>query len=207
MLFRLIARHLRTPDGLFGRLVGRLMNVGNRPMNRAALDALDLGPSHRVLEVGFGGASLLDELLRRTPEGHVAGLELSETMLERARRRFRHAIERGALTLKHGVVEELPFGDDRFDRAFTVNTLYFWTDPARAADELVRVLAPGGRVVIAYGRVEDLKRLPPTQYGFRLWERDEVENLLRDAGFERITSEESVSARRSFVLTSGARPA
>jgi SAM-dependent methyltransferase len=183
------------------------MNVGNRPMNRAAVDALDLAPSHRVLEVGFGGASLLDELIRRTPQGHVTGLELSATMLERARSRFYSAVDQGVLTLEEGAVEAIPFDDASFDRAFTVNTIYFWSDPERAAREFARVLAPGGRVVIGYGRVEDLKRLPPTQYGFRLWERDEVEALLRGAGFEAVASDETVNARRSFILTSGTAPA
>lgn len=206
MLFRLIARHLRTPDGLFGQLIARLMNVGNRPMNRATLEALDLEAGHRVLEVGFGGASLFDDLLRRTPEGAVAGLELSDTMLHRAERRFRSAIEQGRLNLKRGSVEAIPFGDARFDRAFTVNTIYFWSDPEQAARELARVLTPGGRLCVAYGRVEDLKRLPPTQYGFRLWERDEVEALLRGAEFEAIASAETVDARRSFILTSASVP-
>ncbi|MEP0547934.1 MAG: class I SAM-dependent methyltransferase [Rhodothermales bacterium] len=205
-MFRLIARHLRTPDGLFGRLIARLMNVGNRPMNRATLEALGLEAGHRVLEIGFGGASLFDELLRRTPEGAVAGLELSDTMRHRAERQFRLAIEQGRLDLKRGSVEAIPFGDASFDRAFTVNTIYFWSDPERAARELARVLTPGGRLCIAYGRVEDLQRLPPTQYGFRLWERDEVESLLRGAGFEAIESDETVDARRSFILTSATAP-
>lgn len=182
------------------------MNAGNRPMNRATLGALDLEPAHRVLEVGFGGASLLDDLVRRTPDGHVAGLELSSTMLEQARRRFRVAIERGALDLRLGTVEALPFEDASFDRVFTVNTVYFWPDPERAARELARVLAPAGRLVVAYSRPEDMRRLPPTQYGFRIWEHKEVEALLRGAGFVAVASDESVTPRRSFILTSGTTP-
>ena len=204
--YRLVARHLRTPSGPFGRLIARLMNAGNRPMNRATLEALGLERGHRVLEIGFGGGSLLDDLVQKTPEGHVAGLELSDTMLARARRRFRPAIERGDLALTHGSVDALPFDDASFDRAFTVNTIYFWPDPERAARELVRVLAPAGRLVVTYSRPEDMHRLPPTQFGFRIWERDEVEALFREAGFKAVASEESVNPRRSFILTAGRRP-
>lgn len=207
MLTKLIARHLRTPTGLLGRLVARLMNVGNRPMNLAALDALALTPAHRVLEVGFGGASLLGPLLHRTPQGHVAGLELSSTMRARAERRFQDAVRRGQLTLAQGTVEAMPFDDDAFDRAFTVNTIYFWPDPEGAAAELRRVLAPAGRLVIAYGRVEDMRRLPPTRHGFRLWTPAEVEALLQGAGFVDIATSETVDARRAFMLTSATAPA
>jgi arsenite methyltransferase len=205
MLSRLIARHLRTPRGWFGRLVGRLMNAGNRPMNLAALDALSVEPSHRVLEVGFGGGSMLSELLDRVPHGSVSGLELSDTMLERAGRAFRKDVQGGRLVLKHGVVEEIPFPDAGFDRILTVNTIYFWTEPAAAARELLRVTARTGRVVVGYGRVEDMKRLPPTKHGFRLWSPAEVEKLLSDAGFVAVRSDERVSPRRSFVLTTASR--
>jgi hypothetical protein len=52
-----------------------------------------------------------------------------------------------------------------------------------------------------------MQRLPPTQYGFRIWEPSEVEALLRETGFDAVESTESVSPRRSFVLTTGLRPA
>lgn len=38
-----------------------------------------------------------------------------------------------------------PFGDEGFDRLFTVNTIYFWEDPAHTLSEVHRVLKPGGR--------------------------------------------------------------
>lgn len=69
------------------------MNRFNRGMHAAAADALGLSRSDRVLEVGFGGATLLEELFRRVPEGSVTGLELSETMLRGARHRLRREIE------------------------------------------------------------------------------------------------------------------
>jgi SAM-dependent methyltransferase len=206
MIAQLLARHLRTPAGLFGRLVARLMNIGNRPMNLAALEALAVAPHHHILEIGFGGGSLLKALLDQTPEGKVVGLDISPTMVERARKLFKAAVENKHLVLTIGEVEELTFPDAAFDRILTVNTIYFWANPEKAARELRRVTAPQGRLVVGYGRVEDMKRLPPTRYNFRLYSPEEVERLMLDAGFALVRSEEFVTPKRSFILTTAINP-
>jgi hypothetical protein len=53
-----------------------------------------------------------------------------------------------------------------FDKACTVNTIYFWSDAAASAFELYRVIAAGGRLVIGFAPRETLDRLPVTEHGF-----------------------------------------
>jgi arsenite methyltransferase len=177
------------------------MNRLNRGMHAAAADTLAPGPGDRVLEVGFGGGTLLEELLRRTPEGRVSGLELSETMLHRARRRLRRHLETGRLALQGGTVDRLPFASGAFDGAVSVNTVYFWPDPFQSLSELHRVLAPGGRLVLGYGAPEAMAAMPFTAHGFRLYAVDEVEALLRKAGFDGIASRSHGQGRGAFVVT------
>ena len=205
-LARLVAGQLRTPSGLGGRLIAWVMNRFNRGMHVAAAAALAPGRADRVLEVGFGGATLLEELLRRVPEGSVTGLELSETMLKGARHRLRREIGRGRLALHEGTVDRLPFPDGAFDRVVSLNTIYFWSDAGRGLRELRRVLAPGGRLLLGYGDLDAMAAMPFTAHGFRLYQADEVEGLLRSAGFEAVVSRRHGRGRDAFVLTEAGTP-
>jgi arsenite methyltransferase len=202
-MFRALAAQLRRPSGLFGRLVARLMNAVNRPMNREALAALAPAPESRVLEVGFGGGAMLRMLLDAAPEGKVAGLDLSPTMIERARRTFAAELRAGRLELREGAIERIPFGDASFDRVLTSNTLYFWSDPAAAVGEAHRVLAPAGRFVVAYGTAESMRDDPVTRHGFTVYETEEVERMLRAAGFHAVDTRLHGAGRTAFAVTVG----
>ncbi|MGH2805345.1 MAG: class I SAM-dependent methyltransferase, partial [Thermoleophilaceae bacterium] len=110
-------------------------------VNRSAVDRLGLAGHESVLEVGCGCGGALGPILRGT-RGFVAGVELSDVMLEETRRRFRRALKRGRLELKRGEAAAIPYGDERFDHALATQTIHFWSDPVAGLRELVRVLRP-----------------------------------------------------------------
>jgi ubiquinone/menaquinone biosynthesis C-methylase UbiE len=105
-------------------------------------------------------------------------------------RRFARDVASGRLELEAASVEALPFASVSAKKACTVNTLYFWDDPAAALREFLRVLEPGGRLVIGFSPRETLQRIPVTQHGFTLYDADEVRDLLRQAGFGAIEMRE-----------------
>jgi ubiquinone/menaquinone biosynthesis C-methylase UbiE len=94
----------------------------------------------RVLEVGCGAGHVLQtfENTRRT------GIDLSPTMLARARRRLGHSV-----TLLQGAAEQLPFPDASFDIVVCTEVLEHTVAPERVLRELMRVAAPAGRVVVS----------------------------------------------------------
>ena len=125
----LIAKQLGRPSGWFGRYVmGRFLNRKTAAHNEMVRQELAPAPGDRVLEVGFGGAALLERLSAEASNGSVAGVEISDEMLALARKRLRGPIAAGRVVLTRGSVEALPFGDEEFDKACTVNTTYFWSD-------------------------------------------------------------------------------
>jgi len=182
-----LARQLRKPSGFLGRhVISRLLDRANNVRQEMTLEQLAPEPGDRVLEVGFGGGGLLDRVQRRVPEGFVAGVEISPAMLEHARRRFAHRIQSGRFELALGRTEDLPYPAARFDKVYTVNTIYFWSDPALALAELRRVLRPGGLLLITFAPRSVMRHHWVAGRGYRLHEAEEVQALLERARFTEV---------------------
>lgn len=95
----------------------------------------------RVLDLGCGTGRIAKELADRGAQ--VSGVDPSPAMLEQARARCGRAVD-----LRRASAEELPFRDASFERT-VLHLVVHLLDRPRAFAELARVLAPGGRVVIA----------------------------------------------------------
>ena len=175
-------------------------------MNRLTFDELRLQPEDRVLEVGFGGGELLGWILGwilGATSGQVVGLDVSEAMVERARRRFSGE---GRLRLFQGSVEAVPLPTASIDKACSVNNIYFWPDPEAGMAELARVIRPGGNLAICFEPAEELRKWPGHRFGFRLYSEDNVRVLMREAGFGSIRSVEGTGRKPDrFLLLSGER--
>jgi arsenite methyltransferase len=193
---RYIAAQLRKPHGAFGRaLIAPLLNRANAAMNERTLTALDLRASDRVLEVGFGGGALLNAMAAAHPTAELHGADFSRDMVLRGAGGI-------AARLICASVDHLPYAAATFTRICTVNTIYFWPDCAAAFAELRRVLAPGGRLVVAFGDAESMGKMAVTRYGFSLYQADEVAAFFQAAGFasiERTPSHDGIS--RFWTMT------
>ena len=185
---RFIARQLSRPTGFFGRIMGRLMNWHNAKLNSYALRQLELAPSDRVLEVGFGGGVTLPSLIAGA--AFVGGVDRSSDMVRRAKAMFSEAVSAGRADFREGNVEELPFEASSFGKVCTVNTIYFWSSLDAGFAEIRRVLLPGGRVVVGFVPKEqmDPMGMPPDIFTSRAPE--DVVAALRKAGFSDVRIEQ-----------------
>jgi ubiquinone/menaquinone biosynthesis C-methylase UbiE len=112
----------------------------------------------RVLEAGCGTGLILKAV---APLASAAvGIDLSTGMLQKARAR--------GLSVVHGSVTDLPFGDGEFDLAYSFKVLAHVERIERAMGELARVVRPGGHVIAEFynpwslrGLIKRLK--PPTR--------------------------------------------
>ncbi len=117
---------------------------GPRGEERMAVDMLSLAGGESVLDVGCGPGNFTRVFARASGEGIVVGLDASQTMLARA------VADTDAANVVYVRADacSLPFRDGSFAAVCCFAALYLIEHPMRAIDELVRVLAPGGRLAL-----------------------------------------------------------
>lgn len=126
------------------------------PETTWSVELLDLQPTDRVLDIGFGAGRGLALALRRSPQGHVTGIDLSTTMIEVAARRNRVARMAGQLALLRGDIIALPFQEQRFDKVVSVHTFYFWPEPYALFLQILPLLTTHGRAVTTFATAHTL---------------------------------------------------
>jgi SAM-dependent methyltransferase len=196
-------RQLAHPKGEAGLQIAEMLNETNTGMTTAATDALNIGDGNILLELGHGNCGHLDMLLARANEIQYFGLEVSQDMYREASRRNASKVDSGAANFYLYDGEVLPFEDETFDRVMTVNTIYFWKDPAALSKELARVMKPGGLIALAFGEKTFMKDLPFTRESFTLVDSDEVVMWLELAGLtikEKLSKTEKVKTRAGDLV-------
>ena len=118
------------------------------PARVALLDAADVGPGTRLLDIGCGSGELCAAAAERGAV--VAGIDAAEGMIAIARRRVPDG------DLRVGAIDTLPWADATFDLVTAVNALQFADDFMDALREAARVARPGGVVAVCnWGRRAD----------------------------------------------------
>ena len=205
-LDRLTAQQLRHPRGFFGRRVAQRMNAVNLEIYDLALTNLAIEANHALLDIGFGGGPAFRRLCSLVPNGHVAGVDSSKTMLARATKSFADLIAAGRLSIHPGTFQRLPFQTHRFNTVFTVNTIYFWQDPAAVLSEIGRVLKPDGTLVIGFRTPDTAQQARWQSYGFVYRSQDDIRTLCADSGFAEIEFVEQAGSIMNFACALARRP-
>ena len=122
----------------------------NRMCAAWVIDLLDVQPSDKVLEVGFGPGVGIELLTSSESARYVAGVDPSKEMVAQATTRNKKAIENGRGHLRHGSVASLPFADNTFNKALAINSMQVWPDAVAGLREMRRVIKPGGEVALGF---------------------------------------------------------
>jgi ubiquinone/menaquinone biosynthesis C-methylase UbiE len=115
------------------------------PVSERLVDLADILAGSRVLDVATGSGNAAIAAARLQAE--VVGADYVEALLERGRERAR--AEGLDVDLRYGDAEELPFADESFDAVLSVFGSMFAPDHERAAQEMLRVVRPGGTIALA----------------------------------------------------------
>jgi len=205
-LQRMLASQFGNPTGLLGGMLARLMNKGNLIMNTGVVDQMGLTPEHHALDIGFGGGAALGLMLERIKDGKVIGMEMSADMIDKARVTFAEHIKTGRLDLLEGLADSIPLGPSVIDCVSTVNTVYFWPEPMAAFKEILRVLKPGGRLVIGMRPREVMERITLTKYGFTIYDPEDIVRMMDEAGFMEISHVLMKDDEIGYLSIKGMRP-
>ena len=109
------------------------------------LAGIEFAPDDKILDIGCGSGWLCGLLSDKVPRGQVVGLDVADEMVRRARQR--HADHPRLMFLIAGA-EDIPWDDNFFNKAVSIESAYYWPDPAQAFREIFRVLQPSGTLYL-----------------------------------------------------------
>lgn len=186
----------------------RSLYVDEAEVEAALLQAAGPGPFHRMIDLGSGSGRMLTLFAPWTQS--AIGLDLSQQMLNIARARTAEA----GLTqceLRHGDIFATRLPDGYADLVVVHQVLHYLADPAAAVAEAARLVAPGGRLVIADFAPHRLEYLREQHQHRRLgFSDEEMKGWLKAAGLSplgRIALPPSKPGGLTVHVWSGPRPA
>jgi ubiquinone/menaquinone biosynthesis C-methylase UbiE len=158
-----------------------------------ALTRAAIQDGEAVLEVAVGTGLVFSEVLRRNPSGRNVGIDRTHAMLRRARRKAE--LTNVPFMLELGDARSLAFEAESFDVVLCNNMLGLLSeeDISQALREMLRVLRPGGRIVLVTMMCPDnqaagwLYRLGAIRLG--AWRDVQVEPVVKEIGFENVERE------------------
>ncbi|HEX7058788.1 MAG TPA: methyltransferase domain-containing protein [Solirubrobacterales bacterium] len=128
-------------EGDFAMVAGLIVMVAEE-----LAESLEIVPGEQVLDVACGSGNGAIAAARRA-WGNTTGVDFVPSLLERGRERA--AAERLDIEFVEGDAVDLPFEDNGFDVVMSIFGAMFAADQHKAAEELLRVCKPGGRIGMA----------------------------------------------------------
>lgn len=139
---------VRRPSKWLGRPFVWLMNGSHSRLTDWGLQHANIERNFTILDVGCGGGRTIQKLAAQASEGKVYGVDYAEGSVAMSRKQNADTIHAGRVKIKQASVSQLPFGDNKFDLATAIETQYYWPDLPNDMQEILRVLKPGGTLLI-----------------------------------------------------------
>ena len=147
-LLRTFFNNTRRPTGLLGQLMLSRMNAEHAAVADWGMAQLPEMSPRTIADLGCGGGRNAAELLRRYPDASLTAIDYSPESVGRTARVNAAEVAAGRCRTLQADVPELPLPDDSFDRATAFETVYFWPGPVACLREALRVLRPGGTLLV-----------------------------------------------------------
>lgn len=193
----------RKPEGFMGRMMITGMNFGHKAVTSWGLSHISSLKPRTIAELGCGGGKTVERLLKMFPDAKVAALDYSEVSVEKTGKRNKKAVAAGRCQVVQGDVSRLPFDSNAYELATAFETIYFWPGPLESFQEVYRILKPQGLFMIvneADGEEDGSEKWVNLIDGMRVYTKEELSGLLRQAGFREVRSIRDEANHRLCML-------
>jgi ubiquinone/menaquinone biosynthesis C-methylase UbiE len=189
-------------DRIYATVTALSMTIGRGPAARLIAGLAGVGPADRVVDVGCGPGTAVRQAARDgaaatgvDPDGAMLGLARLISAVRRA----------GPVNWLSGSAESLPLPDDSATVVWALSSAHHWADRGAGLAEAVRVLSPGGRLLIAERLTRPAAR-GHAAHGFTAEQADQIAHELATAGLVGVSRQTVPAGRKTLVVVSGARP-
>ena len=174
-----VSANLRKPEGKNGLKVAEFMNKVNANFYIQLQKNVEWKPGMKILEIGFGNANHVDDILLNSSNAKFTGVDYSKTMVDLARE------NNPDCTFFHKDIMGLDLAGEQFDLIYTINTVYFLCDLKGAFLNLKKHLKQSGELHIGKRPKEDMAKLKDiTSNGFIAYSNEEVVKAVMDTGLD-----------------------
>jgi ubiquinone/menaquinone biosynthesis C-methylase UbiE len=187
------------------------MNSRHSKVTDWGLSHASIGKQDIVLDVGCGGGRTLSKLAANAVQGTVYGIDHSNESVAMAMKTNKQWIDIGRVDIREASVSRLPFADGAFDVTTAVETHFWWPSLPTDLREVLRVLKPGGRLIIiaeVYKGSETLTSKAMERYseqtGMALLSIEEHRGLLTNAGYSDV--QVITAPRKGWICCIGRKP-
>jgi ubiquinone/menaquinone biosynthesis C-methylase UbiE len=174
------------------------------------LSHISVGSGDTILDVGCGGGRTVSKLAGLAAQGKVYGLDHSEESVAASKKTNADGIANGRADIRLGSVSQLPFPDGMFDLVTAVETHFWWPDLPGDMREILRVLKPGGKLIIiaevykgANTKMAELCERYAPRTGMTLLDIEEHRELFRNAGYSDV--QVSVEQKKGWLCGVGTK--
>jgi SAM-dependent methyltransferase len=141
-------RQVRKPTKWVGRFFLWIMNRSHSGLTNWGLQHVSIENYFTILDVGCGGGRTIQKLASLAQAGVVCGVDYADGSVAASRDKNAQLIEAGRVEIKQASVSRLPYPEANFDLVTAVETQYYWHDLVKDMQEILRVLKPGGTLII-----------------------------------------------------------
>jgi len=204
-----LATQVRRPSKWIGRFFVWLMNKTHSTLTDWGLQHAQIDKKFTILDVGCGGGRTIQKLASLAADGKVYGVDYAEGSVGMSRSKNAALITAGRVKIKQASVSQLPFADHKFDLVTAIETQYYWPDLPNDMQEILRVLKPGGTLLViaeSYKNGSHDKLYGPLMkfLGTTSLSVDDQRVLLSDAGYTDIEIFEE--RKKGWLCAKGKKP-